>query len=360
MRNTLLSTAVMLACAAAVTASAEDASQEKTTIGGKTYIDFTHVSQDSDGVSKDATGIGIDVKRFYVGIDHKFDDMWATNVTTDFNYLSTDGETQIYIKKAYMEAKFDDAFVLRAGSADLPWVPFVEGLYGYRYMENVLIDHTKFGTSADWGLHASGKLSDGMVNYAVSIVNGAGYKNPTRSKSVDVEGRVSVEPVKGLTFAVGFHNGKLGKETESNPAENTAQRIDVLAAYVSGPFRTGVEYFQAKNWNRVQAPANPPTAAFEEDKSDGYSGWFSYGFTNEVAAFVRYDRVKPSKDLAPNLENKYLNLGVAYKPRKNVDLAFVYKQDKVDSGTFGTSNGTIGGTTNGNFSEVGVFAQVAF
>ena len=352
MRNKLLGTAVMIACTAAATAAhAEDASQEKTTVGGKGYFDFTNISQESNGTKTNSSGIGIDAKRFYVGIDHKFDDIWSVNVTTDFNYVSNDSETQVYIKKAYVQAKFDDAFVLRAGSTDLPWVPFVEGLYGYRYVENVLIDHAKFGTSADWGLHASGKFG-GVVSYAVSVINGAGYKNPSRSKSVDFEGRLSVEPVKGLTFAAGFYNGKLGQETETNPAENTAQRFDALVAYVNSSIRAGVEYFQAKNWKQVQSATT--------DKADGYSGWFSYNFNKSVAAFARYDRVKPSKDLAPNLENKYMNLGVAFKPRKNVDLAVVYKQDKVENGTFSTSNGSIGGSVDGKYSEFGVWAQVAF
>jgi opacity protein-like surface antigen len=363
MRNTLLRTAITLVCAtAAATAFADDKSAETTTISGKGFIDFTNVKQDSNGVNTDASGTGIDVKRFYIGVDHKFDDMWSANVTTDFNYAgktTETQETQVFIKKAYLQAKFDDAFVLRVGSADLPWIPFVENLYGYRYLEQVIVDYTKFGTSADWGLHAFGKFADGKVNYAVSLINGAGYKNPTRTKSVDIEGRLSVEPVKGLTFAAGFYNGKLGQETESNPAENTAQRFDLLAAYVAGPFRTGVEYFQAKNWKLVQTAVTPvPT-----DTTDGYSGWFAYSFTPEFGAFVRYDRAKLSKDLAPNLENKYFNLGLTYKPRKNVDLSFAYKQDKVANGSASLANGTIGGingTTDGKFSEVGIWAQVVF
>jgi hypothetical protein len=353
MRNNLLRTAVMIACAAAATtAFAQDPPQETTTISAKGFIDFTNVKQDSNGVPTDASGTGIDVKRFYIGVDHKFDDQWSANVTTDFNYVSNDGETQVYIKKAFLQSKFNDAFVLRAGSADLPWVPFVEGLYGYRYLENVLIDHTKFGTSADWGLHALGKFSDGMVNYAVSVINGGGYKNPTRTKSVDIEGRVSVEPIKGLTFAVGFYNGKLGQETETNSAEHTAQRVDALVAYVNGPFRTGVEYFQATDWKQVQTVAT--------DKADGYAGWFSFNFTPDFAAFVRVDETKPSKDLAPNLKNTYANLGVAYRARKNVDLALAYKQDKVEKGTMSLSNGTIGGSNEGKFNEIGFWAQVVF
>ncbi len=47
--------------------------------------------------------------------------------TTDFQYVGNDGVTNVYIKKAYVQAKLSDALVFRAGSADLPWVPFVEG-----------------------------------------------------------------------------------------------------------------------------------------------------------------------------------------------------------------------------------------
>jgi hypothetical protein len=356
MPNKLLGMTVMIACAAAANhARAEDAATEKTIISGKTFIDFTHINQESNNVATSASGTGLDVKRFYLGVDHIFDDMWSVNLTTDFNYVSNDAETQLYIKKAFVQSKFADAFVLRAGSADLPWVPFVENLYGYRYVENVLIDHTKFGTSADWGLHALGKFVDGKVNYAVSVINGGGYKNPTRTSSVDVEGRVSVEPIKGLTFAAGFYTGKLGQDTEANPAENTAERLDALVAYVVGPIRVGAEYFQEKNAKQVQGTAT--------DKADGYSGWVSFAFTSQLAAFARYDLTNPSKDLAPDLENTYVNVGLAYKPRKNVDLAFVYKQDNVNKGSWSTSNGTIGGTsatTDGTYDEFGIWAQVAF
>ena len=53
-----------------------------------------------------------------------------------------------------------------------------------------------------------------MVNYAVSAVNGNGYSNPSRSKSLDFAGRVGVMPVKGLNLAVGFYNGKRGHDVQ--------------------------------------------------------------------------------------------------------------------------------------------------
>jgi len=50
--------------------------------------------------------------------------------------------------------------------------------------------------SADWGFHLKGKLADNRVQYAVSVINGNGYKNPSRSKSMDIEGRISATPIK--------------------------------------------------------------------------------------------------------------------------------------------------------------------
>ncbi|MEI9932138.1 MAG: hypothetical protein WDM89_16745 [Rhizomicrobium sp.] len=123
-----------------------------TTIGGTAFIDFSDIEHKVSGVKQADTGTNFDVKRFYVAIDHKFDDVWSANVTTDVTYDSTTKASQVFLKKAWLQAKvFGDMFDVRVGSSDLPWIPFVESLYGYRYVENTLIDRTKFGTSTDWG-----------------------------------------------------------------------------------------------------------------------------------------------------------------------------------------------------------------
>jgi Phosphate-selective porin O and P len=351
---------LMVPCAAACLCAlnavpALAASEESTTISGKMFADFSNLDLTNDGVNSAANGTGIDVKRFYLGATHKFDEIWSVNVTTDFNYVSNDNETQVYIKKAYVQAKLSDAFTGRLGSADLPWVPFVEDLYALRFVENVIIDRLKFGTSADWGLHGGGKLSDGRFSYAVSVVNGAGYKNPTRSKSMDVEARAAFTPVKGLTLAVGGYSGKLGKDVEGSatPPQHTAHRVDALAAYVEGPLRLGAEYFEAKDWTQVTSVTS--------DKADGFSVWGSYNFTPKWGVFARGDSAKTSKDLNSDLKDEYFDAGVVSHPRKNIDIAFVYKHDKVDGGgAVSTSNGTIGGANEGKFDEVGVWAQVVF
>lgn len=295
---------------------------DDTSISGKMYVDFTHVSQrNSDTGNTDKSGTGLDVKRFYLGIEHNFNDTWSANLTTDFNYVSNDGQTNLLVKKAYLQGKFDQALVFRAGSADMPWVGFVENYYGFRYVENTITDRLKYANSADWGLHLGGDIGAGKsLNYAVSVVNGNGYKDPSRGKGVDVEGRVGFMPFEDMVIAVGGYSGHRGEETQSINALHTAQRGDVLVAYAGKAFRLGGEYFTAKNWNNVLSPLT--------DKADGYSFWGSVNLADDLAVFARYDYATLSRHLDPKAVDVYYNVGLEYQVSRGFKLAAVYKHEK--------------------------------
>jgi hypothetical protein len=346
---------VVTGAAALVSTPAFSAAEESTVVSGKVFADFSNIDATNDGVDQPINGTGVDVKRFYIGVTHTFDDVWSANATTDFNYVGSDGETNLFIKKAYLQAKLNDALIGRLGSADMPWIPSAEDVYGFRFVEPTIIDRLKFGTSADWGVHGLGKVADGIFSYGVSVVNGGGYKNPTRSKSMDVEARVSFVPITGLTIMAGGYTGKLGKDIEATttPALHTADRLDALVSYVGGALRAGAEYFQAKNWNNV-------TTA-DSDKADGYSAWASWNFTPGWGVFGRGDSAKTSHDINPDLKDEYYNAGVVAHPRKNVDLALVYKHEKVTGGGFvNSANGNLGGLQEGKYDEVGVWGQIVF
>lgn len=296
-----------------------------TRVSGRMYYDFSRIDAESNGVKTSATGTGFDIKRFYLGVDHKFNDTWSMNLTTDFQYSSAIGSTEIYLKKAYLEGNFGKAFNLRLGSTDLPWVPFAENAYGYRYVENTLVDRLKYGTSADWGVHVAGSSDSGMFNYAAAMINGAGYKNPSRSKSVDFEGRIGFAPVEGLTLALGGYTGKLGKESETLDMPHTAKRFDALAAYATANFRIGAEYFSATDWNVAQVAS---------DKADGYSVFGNVALGgNGINLFARYDNADLSKDIDPSLQNTYYNFGVEFPITKGLKIAPVYKYTRLESDT---------------------------
>jgi hypothetical protein len=327
---------------------------DDTKISGRMYYNFSYVDSDRNHVDGTGNGTSFEIKRFYVGIDHTFDKTFSANVTTDFTYDSTVGATQLYIKKAYLQAKLDDAFTVRLGSADLPWIPFAEGVYGYRYVENTIADRTKFGTSADWGIHMLGKFYDGLLDYQFSVVNGSGYKKTTRSKGMDFEGRVGLH-YEGFTLGVGGYVGKLGAQ-KGTETHHTAGRFDAIAAYKYEGLNVGVEYFYAENYTQVTSQ----TASH----ATGVSPFVSYTFTPQWKVFGRYDYVKPYSDTArKDFKNNYYNIGVTYSPAKIVDFSLVYKHDGGSDGYFKTSNGTIGGDAfatgnDGNYNEFGLFGRL--
>ena len=375
---------------------------DSTSISGRMYFNFSNVSQRVNGVRPAGNpagitnGTGFNIKRFYFGVDHKFSDVFAANLTMDVsNVIGQTANTNFqnvtapagggtvanaalvgkgfYIKKAYLQAKLDPALVIRLGAADTPWVPYVEGLYGYRHIENTLIDRTAFGTSADWGIHLLGDVAGGLISYQFSVVDGAGFRNVKITKSVDFEGRVSAS-YKGFFAGVGGYSGKRGNDTQGAvitlPAGGglpirttgirTAQRIDGVVGYKDKLFTVGAEYFHAKNWNNTNTVAT--------DKSDGYSAFANVNFAEKWSVFGRYDRVKPVKRTNDNLKDEYYNVGIQWEPVKIVDLALVYKRERVRNGTIGTSNGTIGGANpagsltggRGTYNEIGLFGQLRF
>ncbi|HEX9050982.1 MAG TPA: hypothetical protein VF841_10655 [Anaeromyxobacter sp.] len=348
--------AALLALAAAFAARAESTTQ----ISGKAYVDYSYRDNHDDGrdVSADkATGTSLDLKRFYLGVDHTFDDVWSARIRTDVGNV-VNGKFDVFVKHAFVQAAVAPELWVRAGAADLPWVPFVEDLYGYRWIENVLVDRVKLGTSADWGLHAGGKLGGGLVSYAVSAVNGRGYGDPTRTRAPTAEGRVSVVPVKGLTLAVGAQGGKLGQNVVGVDTPRTAKRFDALAAWVGGPLRLGATAFLARDYDKAIVTGTAP-----QNEARGGSAWAAYAVVPGVSLFARGDYVQPRRDTSPDTKDVYLNGGVAYSPVKAFDVALVYKHETVKSGQLSTSNGTIGSTVpaaNGTYDELGVFGQYAF
>jgi hypothetical protein len=343
---------------------------DNTKIGMTVFSDLSNIDQ-SPGPNK-INGTGFDIKRAYVSIDHTFNSMWSANLTVDFapNGIVLNGGTfgagtlqgSEAIKYAYLQAKFNNAFIVQVGAAKMPWIPFDEDIYGYRFIDKVIIDHNKFGNSADWGVNAHGDLGNGLLDYSVSVVDGAGYKNPVRSQTMDVEGRVNIN-YHGFVGAIGGYAGSLSNNIQAIPpnAFQTANRFNALIAYTDPRIRAGFEYFEANNW-KVTTKKTP-------DKAEGYSVFGSFMFMPMWSVFGRYDWENPSETLAPLERYTYYNIGINYEPVKVLDLALVYKHEDIDqaaSGGYSDGTTTLAPTstgklhTSGAFDEFGLYTQVKF
>ena len=333
---------------------------DSTSISGRMYFNASAISADNAAGANVEKDGGFQIKRFYVSVDHKFNNTFSGDITVDVDNvlksaglsggtLTTSNTGQgLYIKKAYLKASLNPAFNVVLGATDMPWIPYVEGIYGYRHIEKTITDLDGFGTSSDWGVHVMGSLADGLVSYQVSAVDGGGYRNPQLTKTVDLEGRLSIA-YKGFNAAIGGYTGKLGKNVQGALTYNSANRFDALLAYKGKVGDIGVtvggEYFYAKNWNRV--------TSLTDDTSDGVSLFASVAPAKEWSVFGRYDWVNPSKDLAPAQNDHYFNVGVQYSPAKIVDLALVYKRDDADGGL------KIGNLASGQATrdEIGLYGQ---
>ncbi len=359
-----------------------DQAQSSTTISGRVFGDFSYKDSEVGGVKTNDTGTGIDIKRFYLGVGHIFDPNWSASVVLDIGdkgnvtgctpttitaaVVDADGTIRnheilvpcsvsggdnkrydVFAKNAYIQYKYSDAAMIRLGAAANPWISFAEEMYGQRYIENTLIDRdvVKYGESADGGLHFLGKAAGGVLNYALSAVNGLGYSDPKRTKTMDLEGRIGVQPIKGLNFAAGFYTGKRGKDLETAPAANTASRLDALAAYIANSFRVGVEWFSARNWNSVNRVVTP------EEKAEGFSAYGRVHVAPKMELFARYDSTKPDTEGQPDVKRNYYNGGLQFDVNKSVTASLVWKNDKLDTPL---------ASTRVSVNEVGLFAQYTF
>jgi hypothetical protein len=427
MRKHLITAAILASCAAATSAYAVDIG-DNTTVGGQSFFDFSNISQQqgqANGTDPSVapSGTGFDVKRFYLIVDHTFNDIWSADLTTDAQYassttvvtgatvtcsggkkptgttcptgsevtsvtpgttsLNTGGSaTEVMIKYLYLTAKLNDAFVVHAGAYNMPWVTYADNITGYRWVEKSVGDRLSLLNTSDWGVNASGALLDNYLAYSASVVNGGGYKNPSRTKDVDFEGRVSSKPFSWLDVGIGYYNGHLGQVTAVNDSypTQTASRWDGLVSFNFVGFRVTGEYIDAKDYKTVNSltagvfgtqnvVGSSPTAVLNSDAAKGYSLLASYAFNETWNVFTRYDSVNLSEDVLPKLQDKFFDAGIDYKALKSLDLALVYKVENVYDGaaTISSADGngsyTIGGanaTTDGKFREIGVYAQYKF
>ncbi len=358
MRKNLIASALALAFGGMSMAAYADVN---TVVGGTMFADFSNIDSTSKGKDNASKGTGLDVTRFYLTLDHKFDDFWSANLTTDFNYQSTLSQTSLFVKKAYVQAKWSNQLAVRVGSSDQPWIPFAEGVYGMRYIQNTLTDRLGFGNSSDWGVHVAGAADDGFWNYDVAAVNGGGYKNPTRSNSVDFEARIGIQPIKGLMLGLGGYSGYFGKDvatnSQANPPVQTRSftRGDALIAYNTSNLRLGAEYFTAhNNKNNITytiTNAATGTRSSYKDKADGYSLWGWYSFMPNWAVIGRYDHAKPLKDTDTTREDEFGFAGVEWTPRKGIKIAGLWKHSTLQNDLR---------TTDTKTDEIGVWAEVKF
>ena len=330
-----LATALAALCLPAV-AWAQDAAPA-TKVSAQIFVNASQL--DRDGVVSDDEGLALDLKRTFITVDHRFNEHWTAQVTTDVQWLRNSDPTDVWLRHAYLQRSFGKGNWLRLGNAPLPWIQQESARDGYRYVDGALITRSKMGNAADYGVH--GQYTRGDFTYAASVVTGGGYQKPRLGKRPDVEARVGWAPAKGVELAVGGYRGTRALDAGDRPREHTAQRWNAMASWVGERGRIGAQYFRAEDWTRVVKPGS--------DDQRGWSVWGSYQLSPQYALLTRHEETRMSLDIDPRTRERYHLVGVEWKPNKHLRLAAVAKQLKQETAKKSLES-----------HEAGLWAQISF
>lgn len=326
-----------MACAAAMLAAAglAHASPQPASAGGTADAAVTPATRWSglvflnasdrqrDGVQTRDEGLAVDLKRLYLQMDHRFNELWSAQVITDVQWHRNADPTDVWLRHAYLERRLGEHAVLQLGNAPTPWIAVESPREGYRYVDPGLIARNGLGPAADYGVHLKGRT--GALAWAGSVITGSGFQRPRLGDHADVEVRLGWFPVKQLELAVGGYRGTHGADAGSATRVHTAQRWNAMASWVGERGRLGAQYVEVDNWNRVTRPG--------EDSGSGWSAWASHDLGPRHALFARHDRTRLSRRLDPALEERYSQLGVEWQALPALKLAVVGKRIDRESST---------------------------
>ncbi|HKI61795.1 MAG TPA: hypothetical protein VKA31_05830 [Mariprofundaceae bacterium] len=333
------------------------------------YLNTTAHKADTNGVTQTKdTGLAVD--RAYLTLKYSFNSDWMMRFTTDVESKAgglTGKKQNIYLKYAYVEGKLaGDAAVLRLGQSHTPWIDYEQGLWKHRYVSKVMSDNFKFDDSSDLGIGLKGKLADGMVGYWVTETTGAGYGNGAGSTNgMDLNARIGIYPIEGLTLDVQFRDGYRGSKTFTGGAATAGVKstmYQVMATYGMGhDFRVGVNYLSNKDKARSAAVSTAhggavssgfATAALNDEvKSTGYGVWGWAKFAENFGAFGRYENLKNSLNGGTKEKVTHYVAGVDYAVTKGVTFGLAFDSSKLTNRA-GTAGQTRKDTRYGLYTQV--------
>lgn len=317
------------AIAGGVTVAEEGDSKLK--LEGVFYSSITQDKTVQNGTTT-AKATGLSVDRAYFTAKYYFDKNWYARITTDVQYESANAantarDNNIFLKAAYLEGKLvGDALAIRIGQSHTPWIDYEQGLWKHRYAAKVASDYFGFDSSFDLGVGLKGKLADGMLGYFFTATNGKGYgSGNAKFNAVDLDARIGLYPVKGLTFDVQYRTGYKGTKTwnaatQANTLGTKSNFAQAMITYGTDDFRIGANYYSNKATNKTTNNATKVTGP-------GVWAWVKFG--EGFGAFARYDNLKTKIDgNTVKMTTTHYVAGLEYSPIKNVTFALVMDQDK--------------------------------
>lgn len=280
-------------------------------VGVMVFTDYTYTDEpttvDADGNTIHPASFN--VTRAYINVTGNINHSVSFRITPDIKVDSTAGDTlngsNVYrLKYAYGQFNLDDKWSkgswVRLGLHQTPYVTWEEDVYRYRFQGTIFVDREGFLSSSDYGLSTHYNFSGNFGDVHGGYYNGDTYTKVEANDQQAIQIRASLRPVPGKAVIKGL------RLTAFYDADNYIQgdarkRLVYAATFEHKYLNAGIEHLDT---------TDRPTAASAETKGKGYSIWATPRSTKGWEGLLRYDTLKPNKDVDATKDRKIA--GVAY------------------------------------------------
>ncbi len=229
-----------------------------------------------------------------------------------------------------------------AGLADLPWVPYEEAVWGYRFQGTVFPDREGYLTSTDLGVNWRMDLPRKRGDLHLSVVNGEGWAKPEIGKYKDVHLRFTLSPfragwAKDVFLGAFGSTGNYDGVAAGQPRKR--QRAILQGGYRGTHLRLMGSYLWADDPASAMQGKHPSLAARAGQlaQARGFSLFavFNLGLFSPQAEkwelIARHDRLDPDQFIPNNSHQRWI-LGGSYRWNPHVQTLLDYERLRADSG----------------------------
>lgn len=179
---------------------------------------------------------GFWLRRAYFTYDHTFTKGFSTRFRLEVNSSGDFTNTKLtpFVKDAYLRWAHG-AHALLFGMSGTPTWEFVEGFWGYRFVEKTPLDLQRWDGSRDFGIAAQGTLDKGKtINYHVMFGNGSDTGSEI-NESKAVRAALSYRGKSGFV-AEGY------ADWQDQPNDADRSTLQAFVGYRKPAGRVGVQY----------------------------------------------------------------------------------------------------------------------
>jgi len=312
----------------------------RTTFSGTSYLRYSRELQRG---ARDFNPFEFD--RVYFIFRSQLTDRISLRYTMEGARRDAEGDFDIATKHFFVEvANFPFASGrLVAGLADLPWVSYEEGIWGYRFQGTVFPDREGYLTSTDLGLGWKVDLPRQFGDFHFSVVNGEGWTKPEAGKYKDVHLRFTLSPFRS-GWAKGIFLGAFGSQGNYDGVPlglpNDRRRAILQGGYRGKHLRFMGSYLWASDPAAQLLSRHPSLVARAGQlaQARGVSVFtvVNLGMLSDAGEkwelIARYDRLDPDRLLRDNEHQRWI-FGPSYRWNRYVQTLLDFEQVLVDAGS---------------------------